>query len=468
MSELHLYNTLTRRKDPFVPLEPGKVRIYSCGPTVYSRQHLGNLRTYVFADLLNRVLRYFGFQVKHVINITDVGHLTGDTDDTGDDKMEKAAREAKLTAWDVAAKWTGVFRADLAKLGFREPDVWCKATDHIPEQIAMIRTLEEKGFTYRISDGVYFDTAKDPHYGELAGTHLSEQETQARIERAGEKRNAADFALWKLSQPSESRQMEWDSPWGRGFPGWHIECSAMSIKHLGNHFDIHTGGIDHIPVHHPNEIAQSENALGERPWVKTWLHGGWLMFGDSKLSKSTGGSVLNLDALLDAGIAPLAYRYFLLGGHYRQQLAFSEDAIRGAQTSLERLLRRAAELREDDSSRGKAEQAELRARFRAALADDLNAPRALAVAWETVRSDSLGGREKWELLREFDQVLALGLSDAKVEEQETDAEIDSLVRARDEARAAKNFRRADELRDELKRRGVILTDSPQGTRWKRG
>jgi cysteinyl-tRNA synthetase len=242
----------------------------------------------------------------------------------------------------------------------------------------------------------------------------------------------------------------------------------MIFATLGKQIDIHTGGIDHIPVHHPNEIAQSENALGERPWVKTWLHGGWLMFGDSKLSKSTGGSVLNLDALLDAGIAPLAYRYFLLGGHYRQQLAFSEDAIRGAQSALERLLRRAVELREDGSSKGKAEQAELRARFRAALADDLNAPRALAVAWEAVRSESLGGREKWELLCEFDQVLALGIADAKPEEQETDTEIDSLVRARDEARAAKNFRRADELRDELKRRGISLTDSPQGTRWKRG
>jgi cysteinyl-tRNA synthetase len=467
MSELQLYNTLTRSKQAFAPLEPGFVRIYSCGPTVYSRQHLGNLRAYVFADLLNRTLRYFGFRVRHVINITDVGHLTSDAD-SGDDKMEKAARESRQSAWDVAAKWTAVFRADLAKLNFREPDVWCKATDHIPEQIAMIQTLEAKGFTYRTSDGLYFDTAKDPHYGELAHLDLAEQETQARIEHAGEKRNAADFALWKLSAPGESRQMEWDSPWGRGFPGWHIECSAMSVKHLGPRFDIHTGGVDHIPVHHPNEIAQSEAALGVRPWVPYWLHGGWLMFGDAKLSKSTGGSVLNLDALTDAGIAPLAYRYFLLGGHYRQQLAFSEDAIRGAQAARDRLVRRAAELREDTSSHGAAEQVDARARFRAALADDLNAPRALAVAWEVARSTALGGREKWELLREFDEVLALGLSDAKPETQETDAAIDALVRARDEARAAKNFRRADELRDELKRRGITLADSPGGTRWRRG
>jgi len=467
VSELVLYNTRTRRKEPFVPLEPGKVRIYSCGPTVYSRQHLGNLRAYVFADLLNRTLRFFGYPVKHVINITDVGHLTSDAD-SGDDKMEKAAREAKLSAWDVAKKWTEVFRTDLAKLGFREPDVWCKATDYIPEQIAMIETLAEKGFTYKTSDGLYFDTAKDPHYGELARTALAEQEAQARIEHASEKRNPADFALWKFSAPSESRQMEWDSPWGRGFPGWHIECSAMSVKHLGTRFDIHTGGVDHIPVHHPNEIAQSENALGVRPWVPYWLHGGWLMFGDAKLSKSTGGSLLNLDALLEVGIDPLAYRYFLLGGHYRQQLAFSEEGIRGAQAARDRLLRHAIELRDDGSSRGQPEQAELRARFRAALADDLNAPRALAVAWEVARSDSLGGREKRELLREFDEVLALGLADAKPEEQEADAEIDALVRARDAARAAKDFKRADELRAELKRRGIALTDSPQGTRWKRG
>jgi cysteinyl-tRNA synthetase len=416
---------------------------------------------------LNRTLRYFGYHVRHVINITDVGHLTSDAD-SGDDKMEKAARESRASAWDIAARWTGVFRADLAKLNFREPDLWCRATDHIPQQIAMIETLAAKGFTYRTSDGLYFDTSKDPHYGELARLDLAEQETQERIEHAGEKRNTADFALWKLSPPGESRQMEWDSPWGRGFPGWHIECSAMSIAHLGPRFDIHTGGVDHIPVHHPNEIAQSEAALGVHPWVPYWLHGGWLMFGDSKLSKSTGGSVLNLDALLDSGIAALSYRYFLLGGHYRQQLAFSEEAIRGAESARNRLLRHAIEAREDGSSRGKQEQAELRARFRAALADDLNAPRALAVAWEVARSDSLGGREKWELLCEFDAVLALGLADAKPEEQETDAEIDALVRARDAARADKNWKRADELRNELKRRGITLTDSPQGTRWKRG
>jgi len=443
--ELVLYNTLTRTKEPFAPLEPGRVRIYSCGPTVYNRQHLGNLRTYLFPDLLNRTLRYFGYPVRHVINITDVGHLTSDAD-SGDDKMEKAARETQTSAWEIAAKWTAVFRADLAKLHFREPDVWCKATDHIPQQIEMIRALEAKGFTYRTGDGIYFDTAKDPHYGELARLDLAAQAASGRIEHASEKRNPSDFALWKLSPPSAQRQMEWDSPWGRGFPGWHIECSAMSVEYLGKTFDIHTGGADHIPVHHPNEIAQSENALGVRPWVRYWMHTGWLMFEGEKISKSTGGSVLNLDELIAKGFEPLAFRYFALGGHYRQQLTFSDEAMRGAQAAWRRLVRHAAELRGDASHGGAVEAEALRARFREALADDLNAPRALAVTWEVVRSDALGGREKWSLLREFDAVLALGLAEAKPQVQETDAKIDALVAERDAARAAKDWKRADELR----------------------
>ena len=465
--ELVLYNTLTRTKEPFAPLEPGRVRIYSCGPTVYNRQHLGNLRTYLFPDLLNRTLRYFGYPVRHVINITDVGHLTSDAD-SGDDKMEKAARETQTSAWEIAAKWTAVFRADLAKLHFREPDVWCKATDHIPQQIEMIRALEAKGFIYRTGDGIYFDTAKDPHYGELARLDLAAQAASGRIEHASEKRNPSDFALWKLSPPSAQRQMEWDSPWGRGFPGWHIECSAMSVEYLGKTFDIHTGGADHIPVHHPNEIAQSENALGVRPWVRYWMHTGWLMFEGEKISKSTGGSVLNLDELIAKGFEPLAFRYFALGGHYRQQLTFSDEAMRGARAAWRRLVRHAAELRGDASHGGQAEAEALRARFREALADDLNAPRALAVTWEVVRSDALGGREKWSLLREFDAVLALGLAEAKPQVQETDAKIDALVAERDAARAAKDWKRADELRAELRALGIELVDSPQGTRWRRG
>ncbi len=468
MSELRLYNTLTRQKEAFAPLEPPLARVYSCGPTVYARQHLGNLRTYVFADLLNRSLRFFGYDVRHVINITDVGHLVSDAD-TGEDKLEKAAREQKLSAWEISAHWTAIFQADLAKLHCRPPDVWCKATDHIAEQIAMIGVLESKGFTYRTADGIYFDVSKDPHYGELARLDLAAQAATERIERASEKRNAADFALWKRVDPAgPRRQMEWDSPWGRGFPGWHIECSAMSVKHLGPRFDIHTGGTDHIPVHHTNEIAQSENALDVRPWVRIWMHGGWLMFDGAKISKSTGGSVLNLDELVAQGFDPLAFRYFLLGGHYRQQLGYSDAAIKGAQTAYRRLLRHAEELSADATSFGGDAAAALRARFRTELADDLNAPRALAVVWEAVRSDALGGREKHALLCEWDAVLALGLAEARVAALESDAELDALVRERDAARAAKNWKRADEIRNLFKDRGILIEDSPQGSRWRRG
>ena len=467
MSELRLYDTLSRTKQPLVPLEPPLVRVYSCGPTVYARQHLGNLRTYVFADLLNRSLRFFGFEVRHVINITDVGHLVSDAD-SGDDKLEKAAREQKRSAWEIAAHWTRVFQADLARLHCRPPDVWCRATDHIAEQIEMIRLLEAKGFTYRVSDGIYFDVSKDPHYGELARLDLAAQATGERIGGALEKRNAADFALWKLSAADgPRREMEWDSPWGRGFPGWHIECSAMSVAHLGPRFDIHTGGSDHIPVHHTNEIAQTENALGVRPWVRIWMHGGWLMFDGAKISKSTGGSVLNLDELVAQGFDPLAFRYFLLSGHYRQQLSYSDEAIRGAQTAWRRLLRHAEELASETADFGAEAAAEFRARFRAELADDLNAPRALAVVWEALRSDALGGRHKRELLREWDAVLALGLAEARAQQVESDAELDALARERDEARAAKNWKRADEIRDLFKARGILIEDSPQGSRWRR-
>ncbi len=465
MTQLRLYNTLTRSKDPFVAIDGNRVRMYTCGPTVYSRQHIGNMRTYVFADLVVRSLRYFGYEVQQVINITDVGHLTDDADD-GEDKMERAAQAAGETAWDIADKWTKLFQSDLAQLNVGEPSVWCKATDHIPEQIAMIEQLEEKGFIYTTDDGVYFDTSKDPGYGELARLDLEAQRSQERIEQVSQKRNRADFALWKFSPEGSGRQMEWDSPWGRGFPGWHIECSAMSVKYLGDTFDIHTGGIDHVPVHHPNEIAQSEAALGVRPWVRFWLHGGWLLFEGQKMSKSSGG-ILALDELAERGIEPMVYRYFLLSGHYRQQLSFNDEGLEGAKAAYKRLYRRAAELRESDESRGAPLLDEVRERFRGALADDLNAPRALAVVWEVVRNDELGAVEKSTLLAEFDAVLGLDLANAKLEGG-GDERIDALVRERDESRAAKNWARADEIRDELAAEGIVIEDSPDGTRWHRG
>jgi cysteinyl-tRNA synthetase len=467
VSELRLYNSLTRGKDVFEPLEPGHVRLYSCGPTVYSRQHLGNMRPYLFSDLLRRTLEYAGYEVRQVINITDVGHLTDDAD-LGADKVEQAAREQGLSAWDVAEKWTRIFKQDLEKLNCKPPAVWCKATEHVAEQIEMVKVLEQRGFTYRTSDGIYFDTAKDPHYGELAQVDLDALRSGERITGADEKRNRPDFALWKFS-PSEGprRQMEWDSPWGVGFPGWHVECSAMSSKYLGVPFDIHTGGVDHLPVHHPNEIAQSENAFDVRPWVRYWMHEEWLMFDGEKISKSTGGTV-SLDDLEADGIEPLAFRLFFLSAHYRQQQGFSDDAIRGAQAAYRRLVRHAVELREtSDRSGATAEVEALRDRFRAAVYDDLNAPQALAVLWDAVRSAALGGAEKWELVAEFDRVLGLDLAEARLDVPDIDERIEGLIREREQARAAKDYARADEIRVQLREEGIVLEDGPGGTTWRR-
>lgn len=462
---LRFFNSLTRTKEEFVPFDPALIRIYSCGPTVYSHQHIGNMRPYVFADVLKRTLGFFGFSVKHVINITDVGHLTDDAD-AGDDKMELAARREGISIWDIAARYTELFKNDIARLNVKDPDLWSRATDHIPEQIEMVETLERKGFAYATGDGVYFDTSKDPRYPQLGQRDLAQQESQDRIQRSDEKRNSADFALWKCSPAGETRQMEWDSPWGSGFPGWHIECSAMSSKYLGEQFDIHTGGIDHIPVHHPNEIAQSEAAFDVHPWVRLWMHNGWLMFGDEKISKSTGG-LLNLEDLVEQGIEPLAFRFFFLSAVYRQQLSFSIEALKGAQKSYRRLVRHAMELRESASESGvEAPDPQYLARFGAALADDLNTPQALAVVWEVVRSD-LTPAAKWALLARFDSVLGLDLESATLAEGEADAEIDGLIQERNDARASKNFARADEIRDLLLERGIVLEDSPEGTIWRR-
>jgi cysteinyl-tRNA synthetase len=464
---MELYNTLTRRKERFEPLKPEHAGIYSCGPTVYSHQHLGNMRPYLFADLLKRNLARNGFRVRHVINITDVGHLTDDAD-LGEDKVELAARREGTTAQEVAEKWTRVFQEDLRRLHILEPDVWCKATEHIPQQIELIKTLEEKGFTYRTSDGIYFDTSKDPHYGELARLDVQAQQLGERISGGQEKRHPADFALWKLS-PTEGprRQMEWESPWGVGFPGWHVECSAMSSEYLGVPFDIHTGGVDHIPVHHPNEIAQSENAFDVRPWVRYWMHEEFVMFEGEKISKSKGGFVTLAD-LEEQGIEPLAYRLFFLTAHYRQQQTFSASAIEGAQTAYGRLVRHAVELREAGDHAGSEAVAGYRERFHKALDDDLNAPQALAVLWEAIRSTELGGAEKWLLLCEFDRVLGLGLESARLPQVELDERVETLIREREEARRSRNFARADEIRHELLRDGIVLEDTKEGTHWRRG
>ncbi len=466
MRELRLYNTLARAKQRFEPIRDGEVGIYTCGPTVYGPQHIGNMRPQLFADLLKRALLAAGYRVRHVTNVTDVGHLTDDAD-AGEDKMEVGARKQGLSAREVAEKWARAFQVDIEKLGVLPPDVWCKASDHIAEQIELIEILERKGFTYRTSDGIYFDTSKDPHYGELARLDLGAQQAGERIERAGEKRNPADFALWKLSpQAGPRRQMEWPSPWGTGFPGWHIECSAMSSKYLGVPFDIHTGGVDHIPVHHTNEIAQSENAFEVRPWVRYWMHEEFLIFDGQKISKSTGG-LWTLDDVVAMGTLPRAFRLFFLQAHYRQKQAVSEEAFRGAQAAYTRLVRHAEELRGATQRGGEGAAGALRERFFEAIGDDLNAPQALAVLWEAVRSTEIGPATKWELVRELDAVLGLGLESARVSGGELDAEIDARVREREAARKAKDFARADAIRAELAGRGILLEDSKQGVRWRR-
>jgi len=465
---LVLYNTRTRSKEPFEPIEKGHARVYTCGPTVYAPQHIGNLRSQLFADLLKRALLAQGYRVTHVINITDVGHLTDDAD-AGEDKMELAAAKRGKTAREIADQYTDQWLRDRARVGCLSPEVLCKATEHIAEQIALVVALEQKGFCYQIEDGVYFDISKFPRYTEFGRLDLDAQVGEGRIGEVPGKRNPADFALWKFAAADVQRQQEWDSPWGRGFPGWHIECSAMSRRYLGNQFDIHTGGVDHIGVHHTNEIAQSECADGVHPWVRFWLHNEFLNFRGEKMAKST-GNLCVLDDLIERGIPPLAFRYFSLQAHYRQQQTFTDEAIESAATGYDRLVSHAAELREIEGDCRSSRLDPLRERFWDAVGDDLNAPRALAVAWEAVRSEGLDSAERWALLSEFDEFLGLDLQAAvpSAQKAESDPRIDGLVAERQAARARRDFAESDRIRDALAAEGVVITDTADGPRWRRG
>ncbi len=467
MGGLALYNTRARRKERFEPLEPGHVRMYTCGPTVYGVQHIGNLRSQLAADLLKRVFLSEGYRVSHVINVTDVGHLTSNAD-VGDDKIERAAAEAGRTAAEIAERYTALWLRDREQVGCLPPEVLCRATEHIADQIALAQRLEEKGYTYRLDDGIYFDTSKFPRYAELGRLDLEGQAGGARIADVPGKRNPADFALWKFPAPGVVRQQEWDSPWGRGFPGWHLECSAMSSRYLGRTFDVHTGGADLIRVHHTNEVAQSEGAYDVHPWVRFWLHNEFLDFRGEKMSKST-GNIWALEDLVAAGCPPLAYRYFFLQAHYRQQQTFTEEAIEAAATGYDRLLGLAAELRQ---AAGDAEEAALepaRQRFRQAIHDDLNAPRALAVAWEIARDDALPAAGRWALLRDFDAVLCLDLAEAlpRARQQQSDPRIDALVAQREDARRRRDFAESDRIRAALRDQGILVEDTPDGPRWRR-
>ena len=467
MSRLILHDTRTRSKRPFEPIEPGHVRMYSCGPTVYAPQHLGNLRSQLFADLLKRVLLAEGWRVTHVINVTDVGHLTDDGD-AGEDKLERAARQSGESAAEIARRTTDQWLRDRERVGCLPPEVLCRATEHIAEQLDLARRLEEKGYTYRIADGIYFDTSKFPSYAEFAGLDLAGQQAGARIGDVAGKRHPADFALWKFAAPGVRRQQEWDSPWGRGFPGWHLECSAMSVRYLGPCFDLHTGGVDHVAVHHTNEIAQSECAFDVHPWVAFWLHHEFLDFAGQKMAKSTGNALV-LDDLVARGIPPLAFRYFFLQAHYRQQQTFTDEAIEAASTGYDRLLAHAVSVREEPGAVDPGRTLPLRERFRDALRDDLNAPRALAVAWEVARSRDLAPAERGALLRDFDAVLGLDLARAlpRAERRESDPRIDARVAEREAARRQRDFAAADRIRNDLAAEGISLEDTPQGPRWRR-
>jgi cysteinyl-tRNA synthetase len=464
---LVLYDTRTRAKRAFAPLEPGRVRIYSCGPTVYAPQHLGNMRSQLLADLLKRTLLFEGYAVLHVINITDVGHLTGDSD-AGEDKLEQAAARSGRSAGEVAAQYTAQWLRDRERLGCLAPEVLCKATDHIAEQIALVERLEAKGVSYRIADGIYFDTAKFPRYGEFARLYLAGQAGGARIGDVPGKRQPADFALWKFAPPGVKRQQEWDSPWGRGFPGWHVECSAMAERYLGHPFDIHTGGVDHVAVHHSNEVAQSECAWDVHPWVGFWLHNEFLDLRGEKMAKST-GNVAVLDDLIARGLPPLAFRYLFLQAHYRQQQTYTDEAMDAAATGYDRLLAACRELREAEGEGEATGGDELRRRFRSAIRDDLNAPRALAVVWEATRAPGLSAAARWAVLREADAVLGLDLAHGvpAASRSESDPRIDALVAERNAARERRDFASADRIRRELAAEGISIEDTPGGARWRR-
>ncbi|MDQ7794765.1 MAG: cysteine--tRNA ligase [bacterium] len=466
MRPVYLYDTLTRRKERLEPINPPLVGIYTCGPTVYDYAHVGNLRAYVFADSLRRVLEVTGYQVRHVMNITDVGHLESDADE-GEDKMVAGSRRERRTPWEIADLYTGAFLEHTAALNIKRPTVLCRATEHVPAMIAMVKTLVELGFAYEITDGVYFDVARAPGYGRLSGLDLDAQEAGARVELNPEKRHPADFALWRKAEPEHI--MQWDSPWGRGYPGWHIECSAMAMEYLGRHIDIHTGGADHIPVHHENEIAQSDAVAGH-PVVKRWLHNEFLMVDGGRMAKSL-GNTYTLDDLAGRGYHPLAYRYFCLNAHYRTRLNFTWEALEAAARALDRLWDALYTLAGEVEEPAPA-PAELAAAFLEAVTDDLALPRGLALAWQVIRERPVGAGQALGLLLEWDKVLGLSLDEAAAGRLGPAAgrvpdEVLALLDERRAARTDRDWVRADAIRDRLAEMGYAVEDGPEGPRVRR-
>jgi cysteinyl-tRNA synthetase len=459
--KIELYNTLSGKKEVFKSLKEGAVNMYDCGPTVYDRAHIGNLRPYVFADTLRRTLEYAGYTVKQVINITDVGHLTSDAD-SGEDKMTKALVRENMpftlaAMREIATKYMDMFVSDLSELNIESPAVFPRASEHIAEDIELIEELEKKGFVYTLSDGVYFDTAKFKGYGKLGNIDISALKTGARVAANSEKRNPTDFLVWKLDKQDNGQSIGWDSPWGKGFPGWHIECSAMSRKYLGQPFDIHTGGIDHIPVHHNNEIAQSEAAYGV-PLAIYWLHNAFINLRESKMAKSAGGFI-TLDTLQSKSISPIAYRYWLLTAHYRSPADFTYEAVKAAQNALMRLMAAASGYPD-----GGTIDETYRERFQSFIGDDLDTPKALALIWDLIKDDKVSPADKRATILDFDRVLGLdiGAVPTRSIEEDAPAEVAALAEARQKAREEKDWKKADALRTEIESRGFEVLDTDKG------
>jgi cysteinyl-tRNA synthetase len=458
---MKVFNTLTRKKETFSPINAPNVGLYSCGPTVYHYAHIGNHRATIFADLLKRVLTFNNYKVKHVVNITDVGHLTSDADQ-GEDKMLKGAKREGKTVYEIAEYYTQAFKNDLKELNIIEPDIWSKATEHIKQQIEMVEKLEKNGFTYTSGGNVYFDTSKCKDYGKLARLNL-EAEQKSRVEKDPNKKNKNDFVLWFTKSKFLDQEMKWESPWGEGYPGWHIECSAMSSHYLGEQFDIHTGGRDLMPIHHTNEIAQSECAFNKKPWVKYWMHNEFLVMGKGiKMSKSDNEGFITLNFLKNKGYHPLSYKYHLLGTVYRKPTEFTYEALDASQNAYNKLKHKVLEMLQSPEQ-GEDENVEpyIEA-FQVAINDDLNTPKALAAVWDMLKNEKLKNKKKYKTILEFDHVLGLGLNEIDLEE--LPEEIKLLMEKREHARLNKDWGESDKLRDEIQSKGYIVKDSKEGTK----
>ncbi len=470
MKEIKLYNTLTRKKQEFIPIEKNKVGIYSCGPTVYWNQHIGHMFAYIVWDILVRFLKSQNYEVKWVMNITDVGHLTSD-EDTGEDKMEKGAKREGLSVMEIAEKYTKQFLKSLDELNIKKPDILSKATEHIKEQIDLIKKIEEKGFTYQTKTGLVFDTSKFKDYEKFANLNLKEQEAGKRVDVDEEKKQPWDFLLWITNQPQHI--LKWESPWGVGFPGWHIECTAMSVKYLGKKFDIHTGGKEHIPVHHTNEVAQATAAFGEQT-SNFWLHNEWVSYGGKKIAKSDPASMILIDDIKKKGYHPLSFRYLTMNSHYRKGLNFSWETMRGADNSLNNLYDLVSEILSEDKDGGKnnikdsdLNSKNIRAwqdKFISALSDDLNTPQALATAWNMLKSENISSSEKIRLISDWDNILGLDIlrnSEARKDFDIPD-EVSDLLEKRKIARDSQDWKTSDDLRNELKKLGYKVMDRDDG------